>query len=168
MNSAQRALLARLRQIVEETPKSGALNAGKKPLYVHRFAQAVETRAEDGEALVEYARAKIWGTVTTGYTALIDAGKPELTLEAVVADADAPWASEFTDQDRAAARGRLGDMIEAHRKAQEPAEAEARARDRKIVADVSARRIAKGKPGLTSDQEADMLQKLATERAENS
>jgi hypothetical protein len=43
--------LARLREIIEETPKSGALNAGKRPLHVTRLAQAVERRAEDGDAL---------------------------------------------------------------------------------------------------------------------
>jgi hypothetical protein len=52
MNPAQMALLDRLREIIEETPKSGALNAAKQPLHVNRFAQAVEARAEDGDALV--------------------------------------------------------------------------------------------------------------------
>lgn len=165
VNSAQTALLARLREIIEETPKSGALDAGKRPLRVTRFQQAVERRADDGDALVAYARAKIWESVTSGYSALVDAGRSDLTVEAVVADANGPWASEFTDEDRTAAQGRLDDMIEEHREAQEPAEAEAVARDRKIVAQVSARRIAKGKPALTQEQEADMLKKLVAERA---
>lgn len=165
MNAAQKALLARLREIIQETPKSGALNAGKRPLYVSRFSQAVEARARDGSALVDYVRAKIWEPVTSGYTALVDAGRSDLTVEAVVADADAPWASEFTDDDRALARARLGDMIEAHRKVLESVEAEAVERDREIVARVSASRAAKGKPGLTPEQEADMLKERAARRA---
>jgi hypothetical protein len=44
-------------------------------------------------------------------------------------------------------------------------EAEAVAHDRKIVAQVSARRIAKGKPGLTPEQETDMLKERASRRA---
>lgn len=165
MNTAHKALLARLREIVEETPKSGALNAGKRPLYVTRFAQAVERRADDGEALVKYARAKVLEAPTESYTALIEAKRPDLTVEAVVADADAEWASEFTDAERAAARGRLGEMIEAHSKAQEPVEAQAVAHDRSIVARVSASRVAKGRPGLTPDQEAEMLSERAARRA---
>jgi hypothetical protein len=52
---------------------------------------------------------------TDSYNALIKAGRPDLTAEAVVAaDADAPWASEFTDKDRAAARPRVGVMLAAH------------------------------------------------------
>jgi hypothetical protein len=165
VNSAQKALLARLRDIVVQTPKSGAVDAGGRPLHVTRFSQAVDRRAENGAALVEYAREKIYEPPTTSYTALIKARRPDLTVEALVSDSAAEWASEFTEDDRAAARGRLGAMIEAYKKEQEPVEAKAVARDRKILADVSARRIAKGKPGLTPGQEADMLQERAAKRA---
>jgi hypothetical protein len=165
VNPAQKALLARLRQIVEETPTSGALNSGKKPLYVGYFARAVENRSEDGGALVAYARDKVYKKATATYNALIVAGRPDLTVEAVVADADAPWASEFSDADRAAARERLGAMIEAHREEQEAAEAASVAYDMGVVADVSAKRIAKGNPALTPEQEATMLQELAARRA---
>lgn len=79
MNHAQKALLDRLREIIEETPKSGALNAAKHPLHVHRFKQAVDARAEDGEALVEYARAKVHEDPTGNYNALIKAGRSDLT-----------------------------------------------------------------------------------------
>ena len=106
MNPAQKALLVRLREIVEETPKSGALNAGNRPLHVSGFARALEGRAEDGSALVKYARAKVYQAPMASYTALIKAGRPDLTVEGVVADADAEWATEFTDEDRAAARDR--------------------------------------------------------------
>jgi len=165
VNRAQQALLVRLREIVEETPKSGALNAGKKPLYVNRFARAVEGRAADGDALVQYARSKVHEAPTESYGALIEAGRPDLTVEAVVADADAKWATEFTDVDREAARDRLGKMAEAHRVALDVAEAEAVAQDRKTVARVSASRVAKGKPGPTPEQEADMLNQLSARRA---
>ena len=165
MNAAQKALLVRLREIVEETPKSGAVSAGGRPLHVSGFARGIEGRAEDGAALVEYARAKVYKAPLASYTALIEAGRPDLTVEGVVADADAEWATEFTDEDRAAARDRLGEMIETHRKAQEDAEATAVAHDREIVARVSASRVAKGLPGLTPEQDATMLKERSARRA---
>jgi hypothetical protein len=134
-------------------------------LHVNRFAQAVERRSEDGAALVAYVRAKIHKKATDSYTALVAAGRPDLTVEALVADADGAWASEFSEHDRAAAQERLGTMIEAHQGEQEAAEAAAVEHDKEIVADVSAGRIAKGRPALTPEQEADMLQRLAARRA---
>jgi hypothetical protein len=165
VNAAQKALLVRLREIVEETPRSGALTAGGRSLHVSGFARALEGRAEDGSALVEYVRAKVYQAPMASYAALIKARRPDLTVEGVVADADAEWASEFTDDDRAAARDRLGEMIETHRKAQEDAEATAVAHDRRIVARVSASRIAKGMPGLTPEQDATMLKERSARRA---
>jgi hypothetical protein len=165
VNQAQKALLHRLHEIIEETPRSGALNAGKRPLYVHRFKQAVDARADDGDALVAYARAKVHEDPTGSYNALVKAGRPDLTVEAAVADVDAEWASEFTEADRKAAQTRLGIMIDAHQGALDAAEAEAVAHDRKIVAAVSARRVAKGMPPLTPEQEASMLEERATRRA---
>jgi hypothetical protein len=164
-NNPQNALLARLREIVIETPLSGAVNAGKRPLHITRFAQAVEARAEDGGALVKYTRAKVHAAPTGSYTALVAAGRPDLTVEAIVADTDAEWASEFTDADREAARARLGDMIETHRRAQEEADAVAVAHDRSILAKVSASRVAKGMPGLTPEQETNMLAERSARRA---
>ena len=164
VNAAQKALLARLREVIAETPKSGALNAGKKPLHVTRFAQAVERRAENGAALVDYVRAKIHEPPTEGYNALIEAGRPGLTVEAVVAETEAAWASEFTDDDRAAARGRLGSMLEAEQAKRKAAEAGAVAHDRKIVAVVNKRRVAEGKPELTAQQESEILARRAAER----
>ena len=164
MNDAQRSLLARLRELVEETPGSGAVNAGGRPLHITRFAQAVEARAEDGPALVEYVKAKVHARPTQSYGALVLAGRPDLTPEAIAADADAPWASEFSDEDRETANARLGDMLETHRKASEAVEAEALAYDMRIVANVSARRVANGKPALTPEQEATMLSERAAER----
>ena len=165
MNPAQNALLVRLREIVEETPNSGALTAGGRPLHVSAFARAVEARAEDGPALVHYARAKVRQAPMASYSALIEAQRPDLTVEAVVADADAEWATEFTDEDRAAAGHRLGDMIETYRKAREAVEATAVAHDRKIVARVSASRVAKGKPALTPEQDSTMLKERSARRA---
>lgn len=56
-------------------------------------------------------------------------------------------------------------MIEAHRKDQEAVEAAAVENDRKIVARVSAGRVAQGLPKPTAEQEADMLRERATRRA---
>src|SRR5438046_1335921 len=120
----------------------GYVTARNRALHMSGFARALEGRAEDGSALVKYARAKVYQAPMASYTALIKAGRPDLTVEGVVADADAEWATEFTDEDRAAARHRLGEMIETHRTAQEGAEGTAVAHGRKITARGSASRIA--------------------------
>lgn len=164
MNAAQTQLLTRLRELVDETPESGALNAGGRPLQITRFSQAVEARAEDGPALVEYVKAKVHARPTASYSALVQAGRPDLTPEALAADPDAPWADEFNDEDRAKANERLGAMLEAHRQQTEAVEAKALEYDRKIVANVNARRIDKGRPALTPEQEATMLGDRAAER----
>jgi len=164
VNHAQQALLARLREIVVETPDSGAVNSAGRPLRITRFAPAVERRADDGPALVKYIRAKVYAAPSSSYDALIIAGRPDLTVEAVVADPDAAWTSEFSDADRAAAKQRLGDMIEAHRATTDAAEADAVTQDRKIMALVNQRRIAKGMRELTPEQEADMLRERSAKR----
>jgi hypothetical protein len=164
VNHAQQALLTRLRDIVVETPNSGAVDAAKRPLRISRFAPAVERRAEDGPALVKYVRGKVYAAPSSSYDALIVAGRPDLTVEALVADPDAAWAGEFSDADRAAANQRLGDMIEAHRATTDAAEAQAVTQDRRIMALVNERRIAKGMRELTPAQEADMLKERSAKR----
>lgn len=165
MNDGQKALLARLRELVEETPRSGAVTAAGNPLHVSQFSVAIESRADDGEALVEYVRSKVHARPTAGYSALIKAGRPDLTPEALVADADAPWAAEFTDDDRTAAGARLGEMLEVHRKEAEASEAAALVDAQRIVDRVSASRVASGKKALTPEQEEEMRGSLAARRA---
>jgi hypothetical protein len=164
VNDAQNALLARLRELVEQTPRSGAQTSGGKPLHLTHVAKAVENRADDGPALVKYVRSKVQGPPTSSYEQLIAAGRADLTLEALVADDEAAWASEFTDDDRSAAQARIGRMVEAHREARESAAGEALAQDRKTVDRVNESRVGKGKPALTQSQEDDMLENLAARR----
>jgi hypothetical protein len=164
VNDAQNALLSRLREIVEQAPSSGAKTAAGKPLYLTHVSKAVENRMDDGPALVKYVRSKVQGPPSTSYEQLIAAGRADLTLEAIVADVDAAWASEFTDDDRAAAQARIGRMVEAHREAREAAAGEAVAQDRKTLERVNESRVAKGKPAMTQTQEDDMLKNLAARR----
>jgi hypothetical protein len=164
VNDAQNALLARLREIIDHAPRSGAQTAGGKPLNLTHVSKAVENRADDGPALVKYVRSKVQGSPTSSYEQLIAAGRADLTLEAVVADVEAAWASEFTDADRSAAQVRIGQMVEAHRDARETAAATAVAHDRGTVQRVNDSRVGKGKPAMTQDQEDDMLRNLAARR----
>jgi hypothetical protein len=165
VNDAQRALLERLRELVIETPKSGALNAGKQPYHPTRFAQAVERRADDGDALVKYVRAKVHEPATDGYDALIEAGRPDLTVEALVADANAPWTSEFDEDDRRAANERLENMLEANQVRRDAAEAEAVESDRRILTLMNKQRADQGKGPLSPAQEAQVMERLASQRA---
>ena len=114
---------------------------------------------------MKYVRAKVHEPATDGYDALVEVGRPDLTVEALVADADAPWAREFTDDDRRAARERLGSMIEADRVRRSAAEAEAVEADRRIVALMNTRRADQGKGPLSPAQEAQVMERLASERA---
>ena len=164
VNDAQKALLARLREIVEEAPRSGAQTAAGNPLHLTHVAKAIENRTDDGPALVKYVRSKVQGPPASSYEQLIAAGRADLTMEAVVADVDAAWASEFTDDDRTAATARIGQMVEAHREARETAAGEAVARDSKTLERVNESRAGKGKPPMTQDQEDDMLRNLADRR----
>lgn len=164
VNDAQNALLARLREVIEQAPRSGATTAAGKPLNLTHVSKAVENRADDGPALVTYVRSKVVASPTSSYEQLIAAGRADLTLEAIVADAGAPWASEFTDDDRSAAQARIGRMVEAHREAREAADADELARDRKTLERVNDSRAAKGKPAMTKEQEDAMLENLAGRR----
>ncbi len=164
MNDAQNALLARLREIVEQAPTSGAQTAAGNPLHLTHIAKAVENRADDGPALVKYVRTKVQGPPSSSYEQLIAAGRADLTLEAVVADADAAWATEFTDEDRSAAHARIGEMVETHREAREAAATQAVANDRKTLERVNESRVGKGKPAMTPEQEDEMLRNLAARR----
>ena len=97
--------------------------------------------------------------------ALIRAGRPDLTPEAVAADPDAPWAAEFSDEDRQAATERVSARLAAHRDDQDAAEAAAVEHDRKIVESVDERRAAKGSPRLSDQQKQDMMADRAERRA---
>ena len=78
----------------------------------------------------------------------------EETPEALVGDAAAPWSSLFTEADPTAARARLRAMQQAHERAADAAEAVAVEHNREIVALANKRRIERGKPALTPEQEA--------------
>ena len=110
------ALLARLRALVVEIRESGALDV----LPADRFSQAIEDRADDGSALVEYVRSKVHEAPTDSYHALIKARRPDLTVEALASEGNSPWASEFTDGDRSAAGARLGPMLAPYRAQRRP------------------------------------------------
>ena len=116
VNDAQNALLARLRALVVEIRESGALDV----LPADRFSQAIEDRADDGSALVEYVRSKVHEAPTDSYHALIKARRPDLTVEALASEGNSPWASEFTDGDRSAAGARLGPMLAPYRAQRRP------------------------------------------------
>ena len=114
---------------------------------------------------MKYVRAKVLEPATDGYDALIEAGRPDLTVEALVADANAPWASEFTDADRRAADERLGTMLESDRVRRAAAEAEAVKADRRIITLMNQQRADQGKDPLSPAQEAQVMERLAAKRA---
>jgi hypothetical protein len=61
-----------------------------------------------GDAVVEYVRAYLYKPPSGGYQKLETEGALDLACESLVVAEDKPYASLFTDEDREAARERLG------------------------------------------------------------
>jgi len=110
--------------------------------------EAVEKHATDGPALVKLIRGRARTSRPKPIdTALIEAARCDLTDFSLVADASAPWSSEFTPDDREAAEGRLSRI----RDDLEIAEASCRDKDHKLADKISDGCVAKGKLPLTDE-----------------
>jgi hypothetical protein len=100
-------------QIDQLKPRGIKDNAGHpyNPSYYKRgLDNAIE---RGGLEVVEYVRRYLYKAPSDGYQKLEEADSLDLACEFLVMDADKPYASLFTDADRAAARERLAPHIEA-------------------------------------------------------
>lgn len=100
-------------QIDQLKPRGIKGNAGQpyNPSYYKRgLDNAIE---RGGLEVVEYVRRYLYKPPSDGYKKLEEADSLDLACESLVMDADKPYASLFTDADRAAARERLAPHIEA-------------------------------------------------------
>lgn len=81
-----------------------------------------------GLAVAEYVRGYLYKDASAGFRKLEEADSLDLASEALVIDESKPYASLFSDEDRAAARARLAPYIDAiqRRKAARVARIEAR------------------------------------------
>jgi tetratricopeptide (TPR) repeat protein len=115
-------------QIEQMGPRGVKDNAGNPytPAYYKRGLRSAVDRG--GPEVVEFVRRYLYKPASDGYKKLKDADALELACEALVADAEKPYAGLFSDEDRAAARARLAPHIEAiaERKASSQARIDAR------------------------------------------
>lgn len=126
--------------------------------------RAVDQREDDGPALVAYIQSVLRKPGRSeGWSALLEGGRLDVSFEDMVAHADEPIRSLFTDEDREIARRTLGAQHGELERRREAAEGTAAAEDRRIVARVAASRRAAGKP-WTEDTQARMLADLGARR----
>jgi tetratricopeptide (TPR) repeat protein len=100
-------------QIDQLAPRGIKDNAGNpyNPSYYKRGLQSAVNRG--GLEVAEFVRRYLYKPASAGYKKLQEADSLDLACEALVADEDKPYAHLFSDADRAAARKRLAQYIEA-------------------------------------------------------
>jgi tetratricopeptide (TPR) repeat protein len=90
--------------------KDGAGNPYNPAYYKRGLQNAID---RGGLEVADYVRRYVYKAPSDGYKKLADADSLDLACEALVADADKPYAHLFTEEDRAAALKRLAPHIEA-------------------------------------------------------
>jgi hypothetical protein len=101
------ALHQDMRAIAEETPKSGARTRVGHRYYPSRFVQAADRAVEHG-VIVKRCQKWLHEPIPDGtLDPLIDANRPDLTLEWLVLDPQRPYYECFSEEDREAAKRRL-------------------------------------------------------------
>ena len=132
-------------QIDQLKPRGVKTDAGN-PYNPAHYKRGLTTASErGGPEVVAFVRRYLYKAPSAGYLKLEQANSLDLTCEFLVMDDAKPYASLFTDEDRAAARARLGPNIKA-----------IKARRAKHRAGVIERRnemrAKQGKPPLTDEQ----------------
>jgi tetratricopeptide (TPR) repeat protein len=108
------SLISDLYWQIDQLPRRGVKDAAGNPYnpsyYKRGLKRAVDT---GGLAVADYVRRYLYRPPSDGYKKLEEADSLDLACEALVADADKPYARLFTDADRRAARKRLAPHMEA-------------------------------------------------------
>ncbi len=139
-------LVTDLQWQIDEMKPRGIKNSAGNPYNPSHYKRGLNDAIDRGGLeVVEYVRKYLYKPPSQGYKKLEEADSLDLACEWLVMDAEKPYASLFTDADRATARERLGPHI----KAIEEAKADHRAR---IIAVRNEIRAKQGKPRLTEEQ----------------
>ena len=139
-------LVSDLHSQIDQLKPRGIKNNAGKPYNPAHYKRGLDDAIERGGLeVVEYVRRYLYKPPSDGYKRLEDADSLDLACESLVLDADKPYASLFTDEDRMAARERLG----SHIKAIESRKAKHRSH---IVALRNESRAKRGLPPLTDEQ----------------
>jgi tetratricopeptide (TPR) repeat protein len=123
------ALVKDLHWQIDQLAPRGIKDNGGNPYNPAYYKRGLQNAIDRGDvAVAEYVRQYVYKAPSDGYKKLAEADSLDLACEALVADADKPYAHLFTDGDRAAASKRLAPHIEAieRRKAETTARIEER------------------------------------------
>ena len=123
------ALVADLHWQIDQLAPRGITDNGGNPYNPAYYKRGLQNAIDRGDmAVAEYVRRYVYKAPSDGYKKLEAADSLDLACEALVADANRPYAHLFTDADRAAASKRLAPHIEAieRRKAASTARIDAR------------------------------------------
>lgn len=108
------ALVRDLHWQINQMGPRGIKNSAGNPYNPSYYKRGLTNAACRGEhAVVEYVRGYLYKAPSGGYKKLQDADALDLACEALVADADKPYSHLFSNDDREAARDRLGPHIKA-------------------------------------------------------
>jgi tetratricopeptide (TPR) repeat protein len=108
------ALVNDLQWQLDQLGPRGVVDNGGKPYNPAYYKRGLQNAIDRGElAVADYVRHYVYKAPSDGYKKLAEADSLDLACEALVADADKPYAHLFTDADRAAASKRLAPHIEA-------------------------------------------------------
>jgi tetratricopeptide (TPR) repeat protein len=108
------ALVKDLHWQIDQLRPRGITDNGGNPYNPAYYKRGLQNAIDRGDvAVAEYVRRYVYKAPSDGYKKLAEADSLDLACEALVADADKPYAHLFTDADRAAASKRLAPHIEA-------------------------------------------------------
>lgn len=112
--AAVAALVSDLHWQIDQLKPRGIKDAAGNPYQASYYKRGLKSAGEEGgSAVVEYVRRYLYKAPSDGFKKLEEKNALDLACEALVADGDKPYAHLFTDEDRAAARKRLGPHLEA-------------------------------------------------------
>jgi hypothetical protein len=159
-----RALLRDCRHLIDQLPDSGVLNSGGKPYRALRVERKLADLGSDPVGLLEYVRgmASRW---SEGLDALVLYNRLDLALETLILDESKIYAPLFTNLDRAAARDKFARWGEQVAELTGKREREFDEADRRVIQGMNERRESDGRPRLTAEQEASVLENRRKERA---
>jgi hypothetical protein len=165
VDEAHRALLNEIRRRLDAAADDpNVKNSNGSNYWGPYVTRAVNKREGDGSGLVQYIQNVLRKSADSeGWNALLEARRLDISFEDMVANADEPIRSLFTDEDRSIAERSLRVQQSEIERRREEHETEAVARDRRIVAIMAAKRRAQGKP-WTAEMEAKTLADEAAKR----
>ena len=146
---ASQALVRDLRWQIDQMGPRGIKNSAGNPYNPSYYKRGLNNAVERGtDAIVEWVRGYVHKPPSGGYKKLRDADALDLACEALVADADKPYAHLFTESDRQASRDRLAPHLKALEDRGVARETRIEARGAKLPKDLaSLRELASDSPG---------------------